>query len=117
MPTYLKSGATKQADAARLAGVKETVTAVIADIRERGDAAVREYSEKFDRWSPESFALSAEQIDEIVARVPAQAIEDIRTVQDRVRTFAQHQKDSLRDFETLYAPAVLTGVTTDMPQV
>ena len=35
---------------------------VIADIRERGDAAVRKYSEKFDRWTPDSFRLTAEQV-------------------------------------------------------
>ena len=109
MPTYLKSSAAKGTDDARLTGVKETVTEVIAQVRERGDAAVREYSEKFDRWSPEDFALSADQIEEIVARVPAQAIEDIRTVQDRVRTFAQHQLDSLRDFEVELSPGVHLG--------
>jgi Histidinol dehydrogenase len=60
---------------------------------------VREYSEKFDRWSPVSFRLGSEQIDEIVATVPSQAIEDIRTVQARVREFAQRQRHSLLDFE------------------
>ena len=64
MPTYLKSSVPKQADDARLASVKETVTEVIADVRERGDAAVRQYSEKFDRWSPESFRLTADQIED-----------------------------------------------------
>ncbi|HZA05517.1 MAG TPA: histidinol dehydrogenase [Propionibacteriaceae bacterium] len=109
MPTYLKSSAAKEIDDTRLAGVKETVTEVIAEVRRRGDAAVREYSEKFDRWSPDSFQLSPEQIDEIVGRVPAQAIEDILTVQDRVRTFAQHQRDSLADFEVELSPGVHLG--------
>ncbi len=39
--------------------MQSTVADVIADVRERGDAAVREYSEKFDRWSPDSFLLDA----------------------------------------------------------
>ena len=35
--------------------VASTVSSVIADIRERGDAAVREYSARFDKWEPSSF--------------------------------------------------------------
>ncbi|WP_349307398.1 histidinol dehydrogenase [Rhodococcus sp. IEGM 1307] len=89
--------------------VAETVTAVIADIRERGDAAVREYSEKFDKWTPESFKLSDTQIEEIVARVPAEVINDIKTVQQNVRVFAQHQRDSLTDFEVETTPGVHLG--------
>jgi sulfopropanediol 3-dehydrogenase len=89
--------------------VRETVTAVISDIAERGDTAVREYSEKFDRWSPESFQLNEQQIDEIVSQVPDQVIEDIKTVQNNVRVFAQHQRDSLTDFEIETAPGVHLG--------
>ena len=107
MATHLKSPAEKSS--AGPEGVRETVTAVIADIRARGDAAVREYSEKFDNWSPESFRLSAEEIERIVATVPAQAIDDIRAVQARVRAFAQRQKDSLHDFEVETEPGVLLG--------
>lgn len=75
--------------------VMDTVAAVIADVRDRGDAAVREYSERFDGWSPANFKLSEADIERIVAQVPRQVIDDIRTVQANVRTFAQHQKDSL----------------------
>ncbi|MFC4946950.1 histidinol dehydrogenase [Pseudonocardia sp. GCM10023141] len=109
MFTYLKSAPPTAADTARRSGVRTTVEGVIADVRARGDAAVREYSEKFDRWSPESFRLDAEQLEKIVATVPEQAIADIRTVQQRVRTFAQHQRDSLRDFEVETEPGVLLG--------
>ena len=50
--------------------VSRTVSQVIADVAERGDAAVRQYSETFDDWSPEEFRLSEEDIDRIVAEVP-----------------------------------------------
>ena len=109
MTTYLKSRTTQESDAAQRVAVHETVTDVIAAVRERGDAAVREFSEKFDHWSPESFQLSEDQIAEITATVPEQAIEDIRTVQQRVRAFAQHQKDSLADFEVELSPGVHLG--------
>lgn len=99
------SGASSSVDPA----VQETVRTVIRDVRERGDAAVREYSEKFDRWSPDSFKLNAEDIDRIVATVPSQALEDIIEVQRRVRDFAKRQLDSLTDFEAETEPGVFLG--------
>ena len=61
MATYLKSTTGAVKDRSRLTGVAETVAQVIEDVRERGDQAVREYSEKFDNWSPQSFRLDAER--------------------------------------------------------
>ena len=46
--------------------VRETVEQVIADVRQRGDAAVREYAERFDRYAPESFRLTSAQIEEAI---------------------------------------------------
>lgn len=109
MTTYLK----KRRDDAQSPGlalrVRETVAEVIEAVRQRGDAAVREYSEKFDGWSPESFRLTEEQITQIVSTVPEQVLSDIRVVQERVRRFAQHQRESLTDFEVESEPGVLLG--------
>ena len=73
--TYLKEAVPAAQVAKNLADVRETVTGVIADIRERGDEAVREYSAKFDHWSPESFRLSASQVEDIVATLEPQVID------------------------------------------
>jgi sulfopropanediol 3-dehydrogenase len=108
-PRFLKAAPQTAAEVAHLSAVRQTVTDVIADVRERGDDAVREYSEKFDNWSPESFRLSPEDVEKIVASVPGQAIQDIKAVQSRVRTFAQHQCDSLADFEVETEPGVYLG--------
>ncbi|MFB9183761.1 histidinol dehydrogenase [Dactylosporangium sucinum] len=89
--------------------MRATVEAVLADIRVRGDEAVREYSGKFDKWSPESFRLSREEIEAAIARVPEQTIADIKTVQENVRRFAELQRNSLSDFEAEVAPGVLLG--------
>ena len=106
---YLKEAVPAAQVAKDLAGVRETVTRVIADIRERGDAAVREYSATFDHWSPESFRLSEEQIAEIVAGVPPQVIEDIVFVQAQVRRFAEAQLASLGEVEIETLPGVFLG--------
>ncbi len=89
--------------------VQRTVTDVIADVRRRGDQAVREYSEKFDSWSPADFLLSASNIERIIDSVPQTVIDDILTVQDNVRQFAQYQRDSLLDFEVETMPGVRLG--------
>ena len=89
--------------------VRATVEAVINDIRTRGDEAVREYSEKFDKFSPESFLLTAKQLTEIMARVPQQVIDDIVFVQEQVRFMAQKQLESLTDFEIETMPGVFLG--------
>ena len=98
---------------AQLAGAHEQVAAtvreVLADIRARGDEAVREYSQRFDRWSPDSFRLSVEQIAGIVAAVPRQVIDDIVFVQAQVRRFAEAQRASLHDFEIEPLPGVHLG--------
>lgn len=90
-------------------GVPETVKGIIGDVRARGDDAVRELSQKFDKWSPESFRLTGDEVDRIVASVPAQVIADIVTVQRNVRDFAAHQLDSLREFEVETMPGVFLG--------
>ncbi len=110
MPVVIKSAVVEGAQSASSpSAVRDTVAGVIADVRARGDVAVREWSEKFDGWSPESFRLDAVRIDEIVSGVPAQVIEDIRTVQANVRDFAQRQRDSIADFEVETMPGVFLG--------
>jgi histidinol dehydrogenase len=86
------------------------IKSVIEDIRRNGDSAVKSYSIKFDKWSPATgFRLSGQQIQDIIATVDTQIIEDIKTVQANVRKFAQAQRDSLRDFEVEIQPGVHLG--------
>ncbi|MFT5180689.1 MAG: sulfopropanediol 3-dehydrogenase [Alphaproteobacteria bacterium] len=89
--------------------VRETVEGILNDVRHRGDAAVRELSEKFDKWTPESFRLSDDQIKELVDSLPEQTIDDIKFAQAQVRNFAQIQKDALRDVEVETLPGVTLG--------
>ena len=89
--------------------VRETVQRVIAEVESDGDAALRKFSEQFDKWSPESFRLAPEEIDRIVATLPDEVIDDIRWVQAQVRSFAQHQRGALLDLEVETLPGVFLG--------
>ena len=109
MIRYLKSGKNADEAATEDAQVRGTVEQLLADIGRRGDAAAREYSAKFDQWSPPSFRLNAEQIRACYAQLPAQAIDDIRFAQTQVRRFAEVQRAALRDVEVETLPGVVLG--------
>ena len=109
MAEYLKSAPpTTFADRSQR-DVAERVSQIIADVRTRGDAAVREYSGQFDTWTPESFRLDEDAVRGLVASLPDQVLEDIEFVQAQVRKFAQVQRDSMLDVEVETLPGVRLG--------
>ncbi|MBP8931072.1 MAG: histidinol dehydrogenase [Paracoccus sp.] len=107
--TYLKRGKTEAARSEDDAKVRASVEAILADIETRGDAAVRELSEKFDKYSPASFRLSESEIEALMARVSPRDMEDIKFAQAQVRNFAQAQRDSMTDIEVETLPGVILG--------
>ena len=109
MATYLKHGMDADTKMKSDARVRATVEDILADIEARGDVAVREYSERFDSWSPDSFRLSREQIDACYAELSDREKEDIAFAQTQVRNFAQVQRDSMRDVEVETHPGVILG--------
>jgi sulfopropanediol 3-dehydrogenase len=109
MVKVIKAGKSKEEVSKNDLEVSRIVADAIKDIETRGDAAVREYSVKFDKWSPESFRLSEEQISEIVSKVPQEVIEDIKFAQKNIREFAESQLASLNDVEVENIPGVILG--------
>ncbi|MCC2269363.1 histidinol dehydrogenase [Streptomyces sp. CT1-17] len=109
MPLHLKFPVPSGHVTAARADVTERVRAILDDVRAHGDDAVRRYSEKFDDWSPDSFRLAPDEIRRIVSRVPDTVLDDIRFVQQQVRTFAQAQRDALGDVEIETLPGVRLG--------
>jgi sulfopropanediol 3-dehydrogenase len=105
----IKAGIDADAAADMDAKVKATVETALKDIETRGDVAVRELSEKFDNWSPDSFRLSDEEIKAAVARLPEQTIDDIKFAQKQIRKFAEIQKAALQDVEVETFPGVTLG--------
>lgn len=107
--THLKRGKPSEERSQDDRKVRETVETILADIETRGDAAVRELSEKFDRYSPPAFRLSPSEIEALMARVSARDMEDIRFAQTQVRNFAQAQRNSMTDIEIETLPGVILG--------
>jgi sulfopropanediol 3-dehydrogenase len=109
MPQYLKRGMDASAIKAADAKVRETVETILADVEARGDAAVRELSQKFDNWAPANFRLSEQEIERAIGEVPKRDLDDIRFAQAQVRNFAQKQKETMRDLEVETLPGVVLG--------
>lgn len=109
MIRYLKQGKSAQAKSDADVQVRATVEAVLKDIEQRGDAAVREYSQKFDQWDPADFRLSQDAIQKAVQSLSAREIEDIQFAQKQIRNFAQIQRDSMREVEVETLPGVILG--------
>ena len=89
--------------------IRRTVESILDAVRQRGDAAVRELSAKFDKWSPRSFRLSGADIDAIMAKVSPGTLADIRFAQAQIRNFAEHQRAAIRDIEVETLPGVKLG--------
>jgi len=109
MARYLKRGMDASAIKAADAKVRETVESILAQVDERKDAAIRELSEKFDKWSPKDFRLSAQEIEKAIAQVPKRDLEDVKFAQAQVRNFAQKQRETMHDLEVETLPGVVLG--------
>ncbi len=109
MSRWLKRGL--DSDRAKIADIKvrEVVENIIAQIEDRGDAAVREFSKRFDNWEPQQFRLSESDIEKAISQVHARDLEDIRFAQAQVRNFAQKQRETMHDVEVETLPGVILG--------
>ena len=109
MIRYLKKGMPAAQAATEDARVRGLVEEMLTAISARGDAAVREYSQRLDKWLPETFRLSQNDIQSCYRELSPQAVEDIRFAQAQVRNFAQIQRAALRDVEVETLPGVVLG--------
>lgn len=85
------------------------VAGMLHELRSGGLGAVRRFSEKFDGWSPESFELSAAQIERAIAQCPPQLVADTEFCQQNVRRFAEAQLQTLTALEIETRPGVWLG--------
>ena len=110
--TYLKRGKPEADRASDDAVVRDTVETTLADIAARGDAAVRDLSQKFDGYSRPSFRLTASEIEAAMSRVTVRDMDNIRFAQTQIRSFAVAQRASITDIEVETLPGVILGHRT-----
>jgi sulfopropanediol 3-dehydrogenase len=103
---YLKKAA--RSPETETAAATRVVSEMLAQIEERGEAAVREYAEKLDGWKGE-ILVKPEEIERRTKDIPAGIKRDIEFATERVRRFARAQRDSIGEFETQVAPGLTAG--------
>ncbi len=109
MANVWKSGKTQEQLQSEQAQVTATVQEMIRGIELHGDAAVKEYSSKLDKWEPEAFRLTEQQIEEVVQAVSPKTKDDIQFAQAQIRRFAEYQRESMQDVEVETLPGVILG--------
>lgn len=83
-----------------LAGLKETVTAVLDDVRQRGDNAVKEYELKFDHARLESLRVTEEEIAAALEQTDAELIDAIKLAHHNISKFHEAQRFDGIEVET-----------------
>ncbi|MBF0324586.1 MAG: histidinol dehydrogenase [Alphaproteobacteria bacterium] len=76
------------------ADVNDSVAAIIADVRARGDQALIDYTARFDRLpglTPSGLAIPAAEVDAALARVPAELMAALELAAERIRDFHRRQ--------------------------
>jgi sulfopropanediol 3-dehydrogenase len=103
---YLKRAA--KTPETETATARAVVDEMLAEIRARGEQAVREYAQKLDRWSGE-IVVSADEIERRTASISKKVKSDIEFATAQVRRFAQAQRDSMQEFSLELSSGLTAG--------
>ena len=104
--TYLKKAA--RTPDTESGNARRVVEDMLGEIERRGEAAVREYAEKLDRWTGD-IVVGAEEIERRTAGIDAATRRDIEFAAGQVRLFALAQRDSMREFSIEVHPGLVAG--------
>lgn len=89
--------------------LSKTVQTIIEQVRERGDAALRDYSAKFDKTTPDNFEVSPNEIASALADLDPQTRKDSEFAIAQVKRFAQAQLATLQPLEIETLPGIHLG--------
>ena len=84
-------------EAAQDPAVEAAVRAIVADVRARGDAAVLDYTAKFDKVSARSFAELERPLSQV--SIPDAQAEALRAAHERIRRFHERQRQESWDYQ------------------
>lgn len=87
----------------------DTVSAIIAQVKQEGDAALRDFSQQFDKVVPQEFEVTASEIEQAVASLDTQTRRDSEFAISQVRRFAEAQFATMLPLEVETLPGVHLG--------
>jgi histidinol dehydrogenase len=92
--------------------IESAVSKIIADVRARGDDAVLDYTNKFDRTKAvtiEDFDIAQAELEAALAALPAAQRVALQTASERIRAFHERQKQELQGFSYTEADGTILG--------
>jgi histidinol dehydrogenase len=87
----------------------DTVSGIITRVRQEGDAALRDFSQQFDKVIPQQFEVSTAEIEQALAGMDPQTRRDSEFAISQVRRFAQAQFATMLPLEVETLPGVHLG--------
>jgi sulfopropanediol 3-dehydrogenase len=103
---YLKKAVkTPETDAAE---ARKVVEEMLADMRARGEQAVRDYARRLDKWEG-PIEVSAAEIEKRTASIPSSVKRDIEFAASQVRRFAEAQRASMQEFSVQLRQGLTAG--------
>lgn len=94
-------------DQAESEDIRKAVEAILADIEQRGDAAVREYTKRFDGVDLDSFLVSPEEIDDAVDIVGPNFMAILEEAVANIRAY--HERQVEQTWIDTFRPGVRLG--------
>lgn len=94
-------------DQSESAAIRESVESILQAVQDKGDAAVRELTEKFDGVRLDSFLVAPEKIDEATKKVGPEFMAVLQEAADNIRTY--HQRQVQQTWMDTFRPGVRLG--------
>ena len=79
--------------------ISETANRIVEDVKNNGDAAVRFYTQKFDKIKLRDFVVSKKEIDEAYKAAGKETIAALKFAKKNIELFAKRQMKQFKDFE------------------
>ena len=103
---YLKRAA--KSPQRETANARAVVEQMLAEIARNGEQAVRDYAAKLDGWTG-PIVTAVDEVERRLRDIPAAVKCDIAFATERVRRFAQAQRESIREFSVEIQPGLMAG--------
>ena len=90
--------------------LRDSVTAIIDEVRAHKDEALRQYSERFDGCRRESLRVSRREIEEAYGELSPEELADLRAAHHNIRAFAEAQRETVKPLESFSPqPGIVLG--------
>lgn len=100
-----------------LEDVAKTVSAVLSDVRTKGDAALRDYTIKFDKVELANFEVSEEEFGKALSSISPELLDHLKSAAANIRAFHEAQLPKATWFMELKPGIVLGQKATPLESV